>query len=419
MIEKLYEIYLQHPHISTDTRRIEPQSIFFALKGASFDGNKFALTALRTGAAYAVVDDPNIKDENPCVSSKIIYVEDVLRALQQLAAHHRRQLGIPIISITGSNGKTTTKELLHAVLSTKYRVSATIGNLNNHIGVPLTLLAITPTTEIGIVEMGANARGEIAFLCDIAAPDFGIINNIGRAHLEGFGGTEGIKTGKGELYDYLNNNQGVAFVASDDATLLEMAQQHTELNTIEYPFALAQGIKHHLEGDFNLKNIAAAVAVATYFRVERYDIESAIEGYIPQNNRSQRQLTQHNTLIIDCYNANPSSMEASITNFLNEERCTQQKLLILGDMFELGEWSREEHQRIIELAHKDSEAKVFLVGKNFGEAYNSLKIDDERITHFASRADLESYLTENIISERLILIKGSRGVGLEDIIRLL
>ncbi len=422
-IDKIYRLFEQYPRISTDTRRIEPGSLFFALKGASFDGNAFALTAVRMGAAYAIIDDPKLAAENPCVCSKLIYVEDVLSTLQLLAAHHRRVLDIPIIAITGSNGKTTTKELLCAVLSTRYRVTATVGNLNNHIGVPLTLLSMTHNTEVGIVEMGANAQGEIAMLCEIAAPNYGIINNIGRAHLEGFGGEEGIKKGKGELYDYLLSTEGVAFVASDDSTLMDMAYLREGLNSVEYPFALANGIKHQLEGDYNLKNIASAVAVATYFRVERECIDSAIAEYIPQNNRSQRRVTQHNTLVIDCYNANPSSMEASIKNFLADEESTLPKVMILGDMYELGEWSEAEHRRVIELSTSTKDAQVILVGSNFGAAFEaahqSLGLDSDKVLLFGSRGELEGYLESSPLRNAMILIKGSRGVGLEQIINLL
>ncbi|MFR9603520.1 MAG: UDP-N-acetylmuramoyl-tripeptide--D-alanyl-D-alanine ligase [Rikenellaceae bacterium] len=418
MIETIYKLFERYPRISTDTRRIEPSSLFFALRGASFNGNEFALAALRMGAAYAIVDDETLVAQNPCVSSKLICVDDVLRTLQLLAAHHRRVLDIPIIAITGSNGKTTTKELLCAVLSTRYRVSATVGNLNNHIGVPLTLLSMDPLTEIGIVEMGANARGEIAALCQIAAPNFGIINNVGRAHLEGFGGEEGIKKGKGELYDFLSQTQGVAFVASDDPTLIEMSQQREGLSVVEYPFALASGIKHQLEGGYNLKNIASAVAVATFFRVEREDIASVIGLYTPQNNRSQRCVTDRNTLIVDCYNANPSSMEVSIKNFLGEST-ELRKVMILGDMYELGGWSREEHQRVIRLAASQRGVEVLLVGSNFAEAYKELGDLSMDVRLFGARADLEGYLSASVYCSSMILIKGSRGVGLEQIIKLL
>ncbi len=414
MIAKIYEIFRRHPHISTDTRRITQGSIFFALRGASFDGNDFALQALEAGAAYSVVDREGLAGDNP----KVIYVDDALTALQQLATLHRRTLGIPIIAITGSNGKTTTKELLTAVLSKKYRTTATVGNFNNHIGVPLTLLSMETTTEMGVVEMGANAQGEIAMLCEIAEPNFGIINNIGRAHLLGFGGVDGIRKGKGELFDYLQSTQGIAFVAQDDEVLMEMSHQRTSLDTVEYPITLANDINHQLEGDYNLKNIAAAVAIATYFRVEKHDINSAIANYTPQNNRSQRLTTPHNTVIIDCYNANPSSMEVSIKNFQREESRSP-KVLILGDMFELGEWSEVEHQQVIQLAVSDADAEVILVGENFTLAYNSLNIGSERVTTYPTRAELEHKLTLSPILNSMILLKGSHSVGLEHIIKML
>ncbi|MFI3292277.1 MAG: UDP-N-acetylmuramoyl-tripeptide--D-alanyl-D-alanine ligase [Rikenellaceae bacterium] len=421
-IEDIHKLFEQYPCVSTDTRRITPGSLFFALRGASFDGNKFALSAVRMGAAYAIVDDAELIAENPCVCSKLIYVDDVLQTLQLLAAHHRKVLNIPIIAIVGSNGKTTTKELLSAVLNKRYRVTATVGNLNNHIGVPLTLLSMTHHTEVGVVEMGANAQGEIAMLCNIATPNFGIINNIGRAHLEGFGGVDGIKKGKGELYDYLLKSEGVAFVPSDDETLISMAHDRKNLQTIEYPFSLANGIKHQLEGDFNLKNIASAVAIATYFRVERNDIEQAIAEYTPQNNRSQRTITPHNILIVDCYNANPSSMEVSIKNFVSEEFSVS-KAMILGDMFELGEWSKEEHKKVIERAMNNKNSEIFLVGINFTQAFESLNIDtqpdSQRVKLFPSRKELEAHLETSPLRDKAILIKGSHSVGLEHIIKML
>ncbi len=409
MIEKIYNLFVQHPKVSTDTRRIEPGSLFFALKGANFDGNRFALGALASGAAYAVVDDESLRDADP----RIICVDDALRTLQLLATHHRRELAIPIIAITGSNGKTTTKELLCAVLSARYRVTATVGNLNNHIGVPLTLLSMNDATEFGVVEMGANAQGEIAALCEIAAPNYGIINNIGRAHLEGFGGEEGIKRGKGELYKYLEAHDGVAFVPYGDPVLMTMSQG---VRRVEYPYSFADGITHQLEGDYNLKNIAAAVAFGIYFRVESKDIDSAIESYTPQNNRSQRNETEYNTLIIDCYNANPSSMDVSIKNVAKED-FGRAKIMILGDMFELGEWSEQEHLRVVNLARKSKCERVILVGENFGSV--SSQISDDKIINFANRKELESYLEQNPLRNYAILIKGSRAIGLEQIIKML
>ncbi|MFI3320203.1 MAG: UDP-N-acetylmuramoyl-tripeptide--D-alanyl-D-alanine ligase [Rikenellaceae bacterium] len=414
-IEELYKLFESYPTVVTDSRRVITNSIYFALKGVFFDGNKFADAALRSGAAYAVVDDASLVEESPCLSSKYFLVDDVLTAMQELAHLHRQRLNIPILAITGSNGKTTTKELTAAVLSRKYRVVATVGNLNNHIGVPLTLLSMNHNTEFGVVEMGANAQGEIELLSAIAAPNFGIINNIGRAHLEGFGGVEGIKRGKGELLDYLaQRGDGVAFVAEDDVVLVEMAEGRPTLKKELYSFGLASGMKHQLEGDFNLKNIAAAVAIGRYFGVEEGDIESAIASYIPQNNRSQRKETQRNTLIMDCYNANPSSMELSISNFLKESfEPYDKKSMILGDMFELGEWSAEEHLRVVRQATSVADVELFLVGHNFAEVAPRVDTTERAVHFFASRDELLEYLSSNPISSHTILIKGSRGVGLE------
>ncbi len=413
MIEQIYDIFLQHPLVVTDTRCVTKGSIFFALRGERFDGNNFALQALESGSAYAVVDCLELRGRD----DRIIYVEDVLKTLQLLARHHRRMLNIPIIAITGSNGKTTTKELLAATLMRRYRTVSTVGNLNNHIGVPLTLLAMDSKTEVGIVEMGANAKGEIATLCEIAEPNYGIINNIGRAHLEGFGGEDGIRVGKGELYDWLQQRGGLAFVPQEDVILQDMSHQREGLECVVYPIALSKGLVHQLEGEYNLKNIASAVAVATYLRVDRADIADAIAHYAPQNNRSQRHQTLRNTLVIDCYNANPSSMEASISNFIAQE-FSLPKLLILGDMFELGQWSLVEHQRIIELAlnHRGG-CGVILIGENFAEAAAS--IDIQRVTLYPTREELEAELRRSPVEGYAILIKGSRGVGLEHIVKLL
>ncbi len=316
LINKLYEIFLSQRTISTDTRSLPQGAIFFALKGDNFDGNKYAIQALEAGASYAVVDDNSLLESESQYTNRLFLVDDVLSALQDLARCHRQHLSIPIVAITGSNGKTTTKELTTRVLAHKYNVYATKGNLNNHIGVPLTLLAMDDTTQIGIVEMGASSCGEIELLCSIAQPNFGLINNIGRAHLEGFGGADGVQRGKGELYDFLAENGGRAVVASQDATLANMAVQRANMNSTYYSFDLADGIQHNLEGDYNLKNIAAAVAIGQLFDVEMDLILKAIEEYRPQNNRSQRTDTVSNSIIVDCYNANPSSMELSIANFL-------------------------------------------------------------------------------------------------------
>lgn len=402
----LYDIFCEHPLISTDTRRIEPGSIFFALHGASFDGNRFAAEALEKGAAYAVVDDPSA-----VCGERTILVGDTLTTLQELAREHRRELGIPILAISGSNGKTTTKELIARVLAERFELYATRGNLNNHIGVPLTLLAMTRETEFGIVEMGASACGEIALLASIAEPNFGLLTNIGRAHLEGFGGAEGVRRGKGELFDYLAENGGRAFVRAEDQTLTAMAAERECLAVEWYHTSLAEGIESHLEGDYNRYNIAAAVAIGQFFDIPEERIRHAVAGYIPDNNRSQRIQTAHNTLVADCYNANPSSMYASVSNFLAEPLLNRtQRILILGDMLELGEWSEQEHRRIIRLA-AESDARLMLVGKEFTHACSGIQAPGIRL--FPSREELLQELQRHPVRDALVLIKGSRGIGLE------
>lgn len=410
----LYELFRRHPHVSTDSRRIEPDSLFFALRGASFDGNRFAADALGKGAAYAVVDDAAQLVQHPDLKERLILVEDVLQALQALAREHRRHLGIPILAITGSNGKTTTKELVTRVLSQKYTVYATHGNLNNHIGVPLTLLAMDGQIEFGVVEMGASACGEIALLTSIAEPDYGLITNVGLAHLEGFGGPEGVRRGKGELLDYLAAHGGTAFLRKEDPVLSEMADQRPGLRTERYATSLADGIAHRLEGDYNRFNVAAAVGVGHYFGIEEPRIREAIASYHPDNNRSQRVETPHNTLILDCYNANPSSMQASLLNFRSEPLDGRtRKVLILGDMLELGDWSEEEHRRILSLAAEIPDARLLLVGDHFARAYDTLPEKPARTSLYRNRQQLAEALERDPIRNALILIKGSRGIGLE------
>ena len=410
----LYELYLKHPVISTDTRRIAPGSLFFALRGASFDGNRFAAEALEKGAAVAVVDDPSV-----ALDDRYFVVEDSLQALQALAHEHRTVLGIPILAVAGSNGKTTTKELVSRVLAQKFCIYATQGNLNNHIGVPLTLLAMDERVEMGIVEMGASACGEIAALCAIADPDFGILTNVGRAHLEGFGGEEGVRRGKGELYDYLAKNEGVAFIREEDETLRAMAEERENLRVEGYSEEEAEGIAHQLEGNYNRYNVAAAAAIGRYFCVEEEAIRQAIIDYHPDNNRSQREERATNTLIVDCYNANPSSMQVSMEHFMTEPlNGRSRKVMLLGDMRELGRWSEEEHRRIIRLAHRDKTIEVKFVGEEFGKALSS--ISEELTTeHYADCDALLKALEEQPLRDALILIKASRGIGLERVLTLL
>ena len=408
-MSELYDIFRRHPRISTDTRRIEPGSVFFALHGATFDGNRFAADALSKGAAYAVVDDPAAVS-----GDRTVLVGDTLEALQELAREYRRELAIPILAISGSNGKTTTKELVSRVLAERFEVYATRGNLNNHIGVPLTLLAMTRDTEFGVVEMGASACGELALLASVAEPNYGILTNIGLAHLEGFGGPEGVRRGKGELFDFLAANGGHAFVPADDEILTGMAAERDSLADEYYSASLADGIENHLEGSYNRFNIAAAVAVGHYFDVPDERIRHAIASYVPDNNRSQRIGTSRNTLVADCYNANPSSMRASVGNFLAEpleER--QRRVLILGDMLELGDWSEREHAAIIEMAAQDPEAELLLVGPEFAKAYDGLAEKPANVTLCPTRDDLISLLKVSPVEHSLVLVKGSHGMGLE------
>ena len=416
----LYDLFCRHPHVSTDTRRIEPGSLFFALRGATFDGNEFAAEALARGAACAVVDDPAAATDE-----RTLLVPDTLGALQELAREHRRALGIPVLAVAGSNGKTTTKELVSRVLAERFDVCATRGNLNNHIGVPLTLLSMTRDTQFGVVEMGASACGEIARLASIAEPNYGILTNIGRSHLEGFGGPEGIRRGKGELYDFLAANGGRIFVREEDPVLTQMAAERPELAAERYSEHLADGVESRLAGDYNRYNMAAAVAIGRYFDIDDERIRHAIAGYVPDNNRSQRLETAHNTLVVDCYNANPSSMRAAVGDFLAEPLGTRtRRVLILGDMLELGAWSAEEHAAILGLALQDPAAEIHLVGPRFAEAAEALAKADTtgtagRIRRYPARDELAETLRLRPIAGALVLLKGSHGIGLDQVVGLL
>lgn len=419
-IEEIYQCFLQCDSVSTDTRKINPNSLFIALKGDNFDANTFAQEALNKGAQFVIIDNKNyFTDEN-----KMLLVDDSLKTLQELANYHRKQLGLPIIALTGSNGKTTTKELINCVLTKKYNTTATIGNLNNHIGVPLTLLSFKEDTDIGIVEMGANHQKEIEFLCSIAEPDFGYITNFGKAHLEGFGGFEGVIKGKSELYNYLIQNSKTIFVNQDDTL-----QDEKTADTNRFTFSLEKNsdvkietvsanpmvtigfnnieIKSHLIGIYNANNINAAITIGKYFNINDEDIKSAIENYIPNNNRSQLIEKNSNQIILDAYNANPSSMQAAITNFVQLD--SENKIAILGDMFELGNESIEEHKKIVASLENESQIKVYFIGKDF---YQN-KMESSHIAFFE---DLNSFI-ENIknskLSNKTILIKGSRGMALE------
>lgn len=410
----LYKLYSQHFLVDTDTRNIRKNTIFFALKGDNFNGNKFAEKSLELGANFAVVDEEEYKTDN-----NIILVDNVLETLQKLANYHRKQLNIPIIGLTGSNGKTTTKELINVVLSKKYKTAATKGNLNNHIGVPLTLLSITPKNEIGIVEMGANHQKEIEFLSSICEPDFGYITNFGKAHLEGFGGVEGVIKGKSELYTFLKENNKTAFVNPSDDIQIQKTKDITSVyfDTNELYFIDANPfvklsykdtvIKSNLIGSYNYSNIAAAITIGKYFKVSKQNIKKAIEEYIPKNNRSQIIESKTNKIILDAYNANPSSMKVALENFaaLPEKN----KVIILGDMFELGEDSLKEHQAIIDLSDILKFKKQYFVGENFYQT-NTNKLQ------FKTYEELEGYIKKNPLENQSILIKGSRGMRLERIL---
>ncbi len=426
-IADLYDLFRASTGVCTDTRMIADGNLFFALKGANFDGNRFAQQALDAGANYAVVDDPKWEGH-----AQMVVVSDVLSSLQDLATYHRQQFDIPLLAITGSNGKTTTKELISRVMDSHYPVHYTKGNFNNHIGVPLTLLAMPLGTEMAVIEMGANHQKEIAALCQIARPTHGIITNIGKAHLEGFGGIEGVKKGKGELYDYLAQHRGLAFINRDEAFLTDMAQavavklfyQRTQRpglfqfqlldddNFLQLAFKDYDGretvIRSQLTGAYNFHNIMAAVAIGVYFKVPADRIKSAVESYIPKNNRSQLLEWHGNQVILDAYNANPSSMEHALRNL--ERKPAADKLAILGDMLELGEVSPAEHLQIATLA-KSVTPNLILVGKEFKAAAEQLQLQ-----HFEGALDLRPWLHEQNYQDKLILIKGSRGIGLERIL---
>jgi UDP-N-acetylmuramoyl-tripeptide--D-alanyl-D-alanine ligase len=425
-IESLYNTFLKFRRISIDSRTAEKNSLFFALKGDNFDGNKYAQIALDNGCALAVVDDPNYVN-----GEKYFLVDNVLETLQKLGNFHRRKLDIPIIAITGTNGKTTTKELTSSVLNLEFKVSYTQGNLNNHIGVPLTLLSMDEETQIGIVEMGANHLNEIELLCKIAEPNYGIITNIGRAHLEGFGSYENVIKAKSELYNYINDKEGTIFYNSNDI-LLKSKANDLGFKSISYG---GQGskvtgklmdsdqflkmkvlindeeieLKTQLVGNYNFDNVLAAVSIGNYFKINAQLIVNAIKKYTSQNNRSQFIKTTKNNIYLDAYNANPSSVHASVLNFLSLE--ITNKIIILGDMLELGNDSLKEHKEIVELINKEHIEQKIVVGN----IYNSLNIPGNFI-QFENAEELKIWLGENKIENSNILIKGSRGIGLEKVV---
>ena len=419
-IQHIHNLFLKCSGISIDTRKIEANSLFVAIKGERFDANTFAKEALAKGAAYVIIDNKEYY-----IDDRTILVEDSLIALQSLAKYHRIYLELPIIALTGSNGKTTTKELINVVLSKKFKTTATIGNLNNHIGVPLTLLSFTKDTQIGIVEMGANHQKEIEFLCEIAQPDYGFITNFGKAHLEGFGGVEGVIKGKSEMYVYLKSLEKSVFVNLDD----EIQNQKTKdikrygfsqidksadvfiERVVANPFvvinSLGEEINSHLIGLYNANNISAAITIGYHFGVSPSDIKEAIESYVPENNRSQLLTKGSNEIILDAYNANPSSMKVALENFIQLDKTS--KAIVIGDMYELGEESLSEHKAIVDFLAKESTFECHLIGKDFF----ANAIESQNLHFYPTFESFANYMSNHSFSNKILLIKGSRGMALE------
>ena len=421
MMTELYDLYLQNPKICTDTRKISSGCLFFALKGPNFNGNTFAEEAIKKGASYAIVDD-----ELYAIDDRYIIVKNALTTLQKLARFHRKKLKCKVLGITGSNGKTTSKELCLQVLKKKFSTIGTLGNHNNHIGVPLSILSIDNDTEIAIIEMGANHLNEIEFLCSIAQPDYGVITNVGKAHLEGFGSLEGVLEAKTELYRYLATKDATVFVKDNNNVLIDKIPNecqtilYGELKDSNYviksngaqPFVKVllneTQIQSQLIGDYNFDNIALSIAIGMEFGVETIDIKVAIESYVASNNRSQIIKTNTNTILLDAYNSNPMSLEKAIQNLENIKH--KNKIMILGDMFELGEETNIEHQKIIDKCLKSGVSNVFLVGKIFNA------INNTNYNSFYNTGDLVELLKTKAIEDAFILIKGSRGMKLEQVV---
>ncbi len=421
-IQQLYKIFQKHSSVSTDTRKIEPGGIFFALKGENYNGNKFAEKALVAGASYSIIDDPGLKDSN----DRFIFVPDCLTALQQLAKYHRNKLKIKIIGITGTNGKTTTKELVYAVLASAFSVQATRGNFNNHIGVPLTLLELKESTEIAIIEMGANHPGEIADLCELSSPDYGIITNIGKAHLEGFGDSETIIETKRALYEAVRKKNGTLIVNNDNELLLELSKgiarftfgriSKGDINgqivannpflELSFEFDGSKKVKTRLIGSYNFENVMAAVCCGIFFKTPTSKIVQSLENYTPSNNRSQVMKTAANLLILDAYNANPTSLEKAILNFIDLNYTD--KVLIIGDMLELGKAEDLEHSAILETLSEIQDVEIILIGPVFHRLYRQLSFKT-----FENVEVAKQYLINYPMKNKTILLKGSRGIHLE------
>lgn len=422
-IQEIHQFFLKCSSVAIDTRKILQNSFFIAIKGDRYDANTFAQEALNNGANYVIIDNKNYY-----IDSRTIVVKDSLITLQELAKFHRNYLKLPILALTGSNGKTTTKELINVVLSMKYNTKATLGNLNNHIGVPLTLLSFDETTQFGIVEMGANHQKEIEFLCEIAQPDYGYITNFGKAHLEGFGGIEGVIKGKSEIYNYLNHNKKKAFVNLDDDIQIDKSKgiesisfslmrqdatvfiNNVEANPLVTVSFNAIKIQSNLIGLYNANNINAAITIGKYFGVSDEEIKYAIESYIPENNRSQLVTIESNEIILDAYNANPSSMKVALENFLQLQN--NNKVIIIGDMFELGLESSFEHAAIISLLSHENSVECYFIGKYF---YQS-RIERDNFKFFELFEDFAIFMKTTQFNNKAILIKGSRGMALERVL---
>lgn len=424
-INDLYQLYINNPSVQTDSRKVQKGDIFFALKGPNFNGNKYAKQAIEDGASYCIVDE-----ETGITNDKIVKVNDCLDTLQQLAKEHRQQFNIPFIAITGSNGKTTTKELVHAVLSSTFKTYTTEGNLNNHIGIPITILKIKADAEIAVIEMGANHQKEIEGYCAYTLPTHGLITNCGKAHLEGFGGEEGVKKGKGELFEYLKKNKGTAFIFNDSDYLVEMSkgistvisygsvnaditgfekkQADNDLLTVEISKgARIQEIKTLLVGGYNLPNVLAAICIGKYFKIDDEKIKDALENYIPSNSRSQLIEKNSNKIIMDAYNANPTSMKVAIENFANMPG--NKKVLMLGGMMELGNESLQEHDSLVKLISQYQWHKVVLVGNDFHNL-------PETYIHFMNVKEAKDWYRQHDLHDAQVLIKGSRSMQMEKVL---